>query len=69
MSEYASDYERFGEVVDGRIDYRADAEAWASGRLRHTEECQINRTPPAGSPCDGFPFEGFSCNCGGVEVE
>lgn len=43
---------------------RNRADAWADGRLTHTEECQIHKTPPS-----GWPFGGFSCNCGGVEVE
>lgn len=67
MSEWV---EAYGEDVGWRIECELDdrreaerAEAWASGRLAHTEECQINRTPPA-----GWPFDGFSCNCGGVEV-
>jgi hypothetical protein len=36
------------------------ADAWAAGRLRHTDACQIRHDPP-----EGFPFDSFSCNCNG----
>lgn len=45
-----------------RSRHEVDAEAWATGRLVHAEGCQINKTPPP-----GWPFDGFSCNCNGVE--
>ena len=45
-----------------RSQHEVDAEAWATGRLVHAEGCQINKTPPP-----GWPFDGFSCNCNGVE--
>ena len=45
-----------------RSPHEVDAEAWASGRLVHSEDCQMRKTPPP-----GWPFDGFSCNCRGVE--
>ena len=39
------------------------ADAWAAGRLRHTDACQIRQDPP-----EGFPFDSFSCNCNGELV-
>ena len=50
------------DLTVGHIDPSNRADDWAAGRLTHTEECQIHKTPPA-----GWPFGGFSCNCEGVE--